>query len=238
MKTVILDVETRSALDLRKVGAARYARHPSTDVWCVGWALDDQRVQLWLPGDPVPEAIATADVIVAHNAGFDRAILAHVLSRYGWPSIPIKRFRCTQAMGLAVALPAKLKKLAAVLKLKHQKADDKIAHQMAKPRRPRGNEDPNGTYWFDDPEHLQALYDYCKQDVECERELYQRLPPLSAVEQQVWQLDQRINDHGFYTDGALIEKAITIATAAIVQCKPSCSRSPAVRSKPRTRSKN
>jgi DNA polymerase len=220
-RIIILDVETRSALDLRRVGAARYAAHPSTDTWVVAWAVDDQKVQLWLPSNSVPQAIleAIADpdcVFVAHNAGFERAILEHILTpRYGWPAIPIKRWRCTMVMCLAMALPAKLKKVAPILGLKHQKADDDIMHRMAKPRQPRVGEDPAaGPYWFDDPEHLQQLYDYCEQDVECERELYRRLPPLIPAEQELWQLSEVINDRGFYTDGVLIEKAIAISTAA------------------------
>jgi DNA polymerase bacteriophage-type len=54
----------------------------------------------------------------------------------------------------------------------------------------------------------------CKQDVECERDLYRLLPPLLDDEQRLWQLDQAINDRGFYCDGVLIEKAIAISTAA------------------------
>ena len=93
MKTVVVDAETRSLLDLRKVGAARYARHPSTDIWCVSYAIDDQPAQIWLPGESVPPAIveAAADpsvVFVAHNAGFERAIWEHILApRYGWPEM-------------------------------------------------------------------------------------------------------------------------------------------------------
>ena len=221
MKPIVLDGETHSPLDLRKTGAWRYAAHPSTDVWCLGYAIDDQPVQIWLPGEPVPPAIieAAADpnyVFVAHNAGFERAIFKHILTRphYGWPEIPIEKWRCTMAMCLALALPPKLKKVAAVLGLKHAKADDKVMRAMAMPRRPRGSEDPNGVYWFDDSERLQALYDYCKQDVECERELFRILPPLIDAEQSLWCLDQVINDRGFYTDGGLIEKALAISAAA------------------------
>src|SRR5262249_6052366 len=47
-----------------------------------------------------------------------------------------------------------------------------------------------------------------------ERALYKWLPPLSPAEQALWQLDQVINDRGFYCDGTLIAKAIAIATAA------------------------
>jgi DNA polymerase len=218
---VILDVETRSTLDLRKVGAAHYAAHPSTDVWCVAWAVDDQKVQRWLPSNSVPQAILEAAVdsqcmFVAHNAGFERAILKHVLvPRYGWPEIPTEHWRCTMAASLALALPASLAQVAAALSLPEQKASKTIVAQMAKPRQPRGDEDPAaGPYWFDDAEHREALYSYCEQDVETERALYRWLPPLSPTEQELWGLDQIINDRGFYTDGALIEKAIAISAAA------------------------
>jgi DNA polymerase len=116
---------------------------------------------------------------------------------------------------LALALPGKLAKVAKALALPQQKADDKIAPLMAKPRRPRGDEDPAaGPYWFDDAEHLEQLYDYCRQDVECERGLYRWLLPLSETEQALWSIDQCINDRGFYTDGLLIERAIVNVTAA------------------------
>jgi DNA polymerase len=180
---VIIDVETRSLADLRKVGAPRYAADPSTDVWCVAYAIDDQPVQLWLPGEPAPAAsIEAAAEVGAHNAGFERAILRHILTpRYGWPPIPLERWRCTQTACLALALPAALGKVAAVLGLSHQKADDRIMHQMARPRRPRGDEDPAaGPYWYDDSEHLQVLHDYCKQDVETERALFNWLAAVSS----------------------------------------------------------
>ncbi|PWT84875.1 MAG: hypothetical protein C5B56_14880 [Proteobacteria bacterium] len=213
---IVLDCETRSTLDLKKVGTACYAAHPSTDVWCVAWALNDGSVQLWIPGDPVPAEIADADEVIAHNAGFERAIFRHKLTKppHNWPDIPLERWRCTMAAGLALALPARLAQIAKALSLPEQKANKTIVSLMMKPRRPRGDEDPKGVYWFDDAEHREALYAYCKQDVETERALYRWLPPLSAAEQALWQLDQMINDRGFYTDGVLIKKAIAIATAA------------------------
>jgi DNA polymerase len=169
----------------------------------------------------MPAALLTAmydpkTVFVAHNAAFERAIFKHILGpRYGWPEIELERWRCTMAMALALALPAKLKKVVEVLNLTHRKADDGIMHQMAAPRWPRQGEDPTaGPYWFDDPERLEALCSYCKQDVEAERELYHWLPPLNPAEQQLWQLDQIINDRGFYADGVTITKSLALNTAA------------------------
>jgi DNA polymerase len=179
---VILDFETRSQLDLRKVGAWRYAEHPSTDVLCAAYAIGDGPVELWVPGEPVPPAIiaAAADPVcrfVAHNAAFERIHLEHVLApRHGWPLVPFERWRCSMIGCLMRALPASLKRGAQVLGLKHQKADDKIMHLTCKPRLPRAGEDPaQGPYWFDDAERLGQLYEYCRQDVEVERELWRWL---------------------------------------------------------------
>jgi len=93
VKTVIIDVETRSCLDLRRVGAAKYARHPTTGIWCAGYARGDEPVRIWLPDEAVPPAIieAAADpdcVFVSHNANFETAIWEHILApRYGWPNV-------------------------------------------------------------------------------------------------------------------------------------------------------
>jgi hypothetical protein len=55
------DVETRSAAKLGKgkdaMGARAYAEHPSTEVLCVGFARGDDQVGVWLPSDPIPEAV-------------------------------------------------------------------------------------------------------------------------------------------------------------------------------------
>jgi DNA polymerase len=217
---VPIDFETRSILDLPKVGAAKLAEHPSIDFWCACFTRDGQSVGRWIPGDPVPAEIiaACADpdcLFIAHNAYFERTLWPLLTSRYGWPICPpVTRWRCTQAAALALALPPKLGQLAKALRLQHQKAPDGIMHLMAKPRRPRGDEDPNQIYWHDDAEHREALYAYCAADVLCEWELYARLKPLIPAEQALWCLDQVINDRGFYVDGKLIETAIALAKVA------------------------
>src|SRR6516162_9543120 len=108
------DYETRSRLVLRIVGAHRYAADPSTEVQCCAYAVDDGPVQLWRPGDPVPaefiEAAQNANwIVAAHNDAFETAVEKEIMfCRYGWPTIPVERHRCTQAMSLTLGLPAKL----------------------------------------------------------------------------------------------------------------------------------
>jgi DNA polymerase bacteriophage-type len=222
MPVLFHDFETRSTLDLGEVGAWKYACSPSTDVWCCAYAVDDGPIQLWLPGDPVPpELIEAANnpewTTSAFGDHFERLITRHLMAaRYGWPLIPLERRRCTQAAALALALPAKLKDVANALHLEQQKDESghRIMMQMAKPRRPRQDEDPNGVYWFDDPERREQLHAYCKQDVATERALHHKIEGLSLEEQALWALDAVINDRGIHIDSKLLDAAINIAEAA------------------------
>jgi DNA polymerase len=216
------DYETRSQAILKTVGTHKYATHSSTTVLCCAFAIDDEPGRLWVPGDPVPaEFIEAATnpswIVCAHGAHFEDAIERHVLHpRFNWPTFPIAKQHCTMAAALAAGLPARLGTVADALDLTNRKdrGGERLMHQLSKPRRARKGEDADQVHWFDDDDRLQRLYEYCRQDVEVERELYGRLPPLSASEQALWELSSRINLRGFCVDGAFAEAARTIAKAA------------------------
>jgi hypothetical protein len=66
------DYETRSLLDLPKVGLWKYATDIRTEVKCCAYAVDDEPVNLWLPRDPVPPEFIEAArnpnwLVCAHN---------------------------------------------------------------------------------------------------------------------------------------------------------------------------
>jgi DNA polymerase len=216
------DYESRSCKVLRIAGTFKYATDPTTEVLCCAYAVDDEPVQLWTPGDPVPaEFVEAANnpnwIVCAHGAHFEDAIERYVLHpRIGWPTFPVEKQVCTQAMALAVGLPARLGLAAIALELGNRKdaAGERLMLQTSKPRRPHKDEDPTKVYWFEDAGRLQRLNEYCRQDVEVERELFTRLPPLSASEQARWELSSRINTRGFHVDRALAQAARKIAEAA------------------------
>ena len=194
---LLRDYETHGVLALNKVGVHRYAADSRTTVLCCAYAVDNEPVKLWTPGDAIPPEFYEAAknpnwLVVAHNAHFEMAIEQHILGpRFGWPLIPLEQQRCTMAMALALSLPAKLDAVARALELRHQK--DAVGHRlmlmMAKPRKPHKDEDPKQLYWFEDQDRLGRLYEYCQADVKSERELFARLPPLSPSEQALWILD-------------------------------------------------
>jgi hypothetical protein len=79
------DYETRGQLLLKRVGTHRYAADPGTEVLCCAFAIDNEPVQLWIPGDPVPPAFieAAADpscIVCAHNDAFETAIEHHIMA--------------------------------------------------------------------------------------------------------------------------------------------------------------
>lgn len=204
-----IDFETRSTVDLRTAGIDNYARHPDTDIWCCGFAWNDDEPQTLMPPMgrcPWP----LADVVVyAHNATFELAIWNHIMvPRYGWPPLPLEQVRCTMAMAYAMGLPGSLEKAAAAMGIPEQKdaPGGRLMMQMA---RPRAVEDGQ-VVWWNTPEKIAALLDYCKQDVRIERALASRLIPLSESEQRLWVLDQRINTRGVPIDRPTIHAAVAV----------------------------
>jgi DNA polymerase len=215
------DIETRSTVNLKKVGLYNYVTHPTTEVLCVGYCVDDEPVRIWHPGDPVPHAYRDAArngwTMVAHNAPFEMTVERHILGpRHGFPLIPIECNVCTMAIANALALPPKLEKLAKALELTHQKdaVGNRLMLQMIKPRKARKHEDTTRQHWFDDSERMARLDRYCIDDVESTREVAQLLPWLTDDEYAIWLLDQKINLRGVQIDRKLALAAREIINAA------------------------
>lgn len=207
------DFETRSEVDLKEVGLDVYARHPSTDVWCFGWAREDESPHIWFPTkhyDDLWEGGLEGITIVAHNAPFELAIWNHIcVPRYGWPPLRPERTRCTMAMAYAMALPGSLENASAALGLTQQKdmAGHRLMMQMSRPRAI----EPDGTVvWWDDFDKQMQLAEYCKQDVRTEQALCKRLLQLSESEQKIWELDYKINQRGVYIDRTAVTTAMWV----------------------------
>lgn len=220
MTAAHVDFETRSACDLKKCGLHVYAADPTTDVHCLAYAFGDEPVELWAPGTPYPnrllDHIRQGGTLIAHNAAFERAIWHYVMApNYGWPEPEVSQWRCTMATAYAMALPGALENMAAALNTGFQKdmAGHRLMMAMAKPRRPRKGEPKDALLWREDAEDLKRLYAYCRADVEAERAGDERLVRLRDQEQDLWVLDQKINDRGVPVDAAFAKKALAIVDA-------------------------
>lgn len=219
MASVHGDFETKSVVDLKKAGVYRYAQHPDTDVWMLSWRLDDGPVNRWHPDidEPPLELIAHVEEggeFIAQNAGFERVIWNTVLRRkFPWlPELKIEQQDCTMARALALALPAGLDNLAIALKLRFQK-DKEGYNLMLRMCRPRSM-DGDTPIWWDDPEKIERLGQYCDVDVLTECDADAALPRLIPFEKRLWQLDQTINDRGVLLDVHSIERALEVVGEA------------------------
>jgi DNA polymerase len=224
----VLDFETRSRADLKKVGAWEYARHESTRVLCVGYRFGTRaelakpgRAKVWsaFKGEPVPmellDCLREKSVkLVAHNAFFEQVITRFVFPRAingmdatALFSLPHSRWICTASMARALALPGRLAEGCAALNLPVQK--DMEGHRlMLKLSKPRKATKHNAAEWHDEPKDHARLAEYCRTDVEAEVALFLKIPGLSDNERKVWLLDQKINARGFLVDRPAVQKVL------------------------------
>jgi DNA polymerase len=221
-----LDFESRSTVDLAKTkcGSNAYARHPSTQVLCAAYAVDDGLVDVWHRGHPLIgmpptvapeefiEAVIDGHEVEAHNANFERAIVRHTWPRgHGkWAEEMARlledpaRWVCSAAKAASFALPRSLDGAAAALRLDVRKDPNgkALIHLLCKPQKEGG--------WFEDPRKLQELWHYCGQDVVTERAISNALRPLHPLEQELWQADCRMNERGFTLDTGFAERALAL----------------------------
>src|SRR6516164_5311735 len=229
MRYCVYDDETKSALDLPQFGAHNYARDLSTDLWFVSFCIVTDGVPgpilTWQPGDPPPAEIVDLQtdpegLIAAFPDAFERQIHEQILSpRYGWPSFPIEQRRCLQASALSFGLPASLDKVAEALKLPVRKTKQGKAamKKLAKPRKPRPDEDPTKIYWHDDPKLLATLKIYNQDDTSITVKIAGILDFIPPHEQEIWTLDAAVNSRGLCFDVPLIDAAINIIEEASVE---------------------
>ena len=210
--TVSLDFETASELDLTAVGAYRYAEDPSTFVRCVAFhdPLSDSIVSFepeatTAPGFGLLLTLAKQrDVLFrAWNAAFERVIWNRLCTRrYGWPEIPLERWRCTMVEAAALALPRSLEAAARAVGSSVTKDMEgrRLMLRMASPLRNK----TTGVTAFDmDLTRRTRLRQYCETDVRTEMAIKEHVPDLPAQELALYFADQRINDRGVAVDHVL-----------------------------------
>jgi DNA polymerase len=208
-----VDVETKSAVDLKRAGSYVYFADSTTDLLCLCWAIDDEAVKTWLPGEPCPDEIADhildGGLLMAWNAAFERTCFSRILGpRHHWPVPATWQWRCAMVMSYAMALPGSLDQAAPAIGLDVRK--DSAGHRlMLQVSRPRSKAPL--TWWTDtDKEKLTRLVEYCVQDVVVEREVAKRLRDLKASELELFHLDALINDRGVFVDIELCQAAKSI----------------------------
>lgn len=226
MSGLEIDFETRSDVDIKQHGAYLYFQSPHARVLMASYKIDGGPKKRWRYGQPCPadtrKHIEAGGIISAHNAAFERLAMQIVLApRCGWPMPNSKQFRCTAATAAGMSLPRDLAGVGAALGLPIQKSKDGMAliRFFSIPRKAKKGEDPNGVYFNepeDFPEKFEEFHAYCDTDVETEAGADERMVPLSDYEQDLYWIDQLINDRGIRIDVKSARAALYIADKAKV----------------------
>ena len=221
MKTLTIDLETRSDVDITASGVYRYVESPQFSILLMSVSVDGGDVVTYdlARGDCIPDSILRAfvdpDVVKrAFNVNFERVCLSVSLRR-NHPNLltgsylsPVS-WQCDMIHARYLGLPSSLDALGKALSIKQAKLDSgkALIKYFCVP-------DKHGSFHApeDDPQKWEAFKAYNKRDVEAEMEI-QRLLAAVPVPEIIWQefyLDQTINDRGILVDTTHAENAIRL----------------------------
>ena len=226
MKTLAIDLETYSPVDIGRSGVYRYSEDPGFRILLFGYTVDDGDVNVidLASGEEIPseiiEAIRNENVIKwAHNASFERICLSRYLRLPPHEYLPPKSWRCSMVWSAYLGLPLSLKDIGRVLRLENQKIDEgrKLIRLFCSPTVPSAK---NGYFprnlpgFF--PDEWNKFIEYNRSDVEVEIAITRKLSPF-PVPDFIWDeyhLSERINDRGVLVDTAFAREAIKLDDAA------------------------
>ena len=209
-----IDFETRSHANLPDVGLDIYANDPTTEVLCMAYGINPQDVDICNPKDkflynPVIAHVEQGGKIQAWNAMFEYAIWNCVcVPKYGWPPLKLEQVIDSMAIAAANNIPQSLDEAGTFMDSEHKKdaVGKRLIMKLSKPT-------SKGVF-NEDPELMKELFEYCAQDVRTEMAIGSVLRPLTAVEQQVWELTQRINLRGVPVDPQELHNAVLAVVRA------------------------
>lgn len=212
-----IDFETRSRVNLLTAGGSRYARDPSTQVLMMSWAFYDDPVQLWLPGvndfpGDVEHYLFNGGDVAAFNAGFEWDIWEGVMLRdFDVPAVEPEQWYCVAAQARASNLPGNLQDCARILGGPHQKDHRGAAliRLFCIPDKVTGE--------FNDAEsHPVEWAEFCQygiDDTYAERDVHQKMRPLTQAEREDYLVCEIINRRGMRIDRAMAQAAVQYAEA-------------------------
>ena len=222
LKTLSLDLETFSDVDLSKCGVYKYASSPAFEILLFGYSVDGGAVQMvdLACGGKIPADILSAleDESVmkwAYNAQFERICLSRFLGFPVGSYLDPSSWRCSMVWAATLGLPMSLENVGAVLGLEKQKLTegrDLIRYFCVpcKPTKANGGRERN--LLGHDMEKWQRFKAYNLRDVEAEMQIQQRLARF-PVPDFVWEeycQDQEINDRGIGVDMDMVRQAIAM----------------------------
>ena len=220
MKSICLDLETYSSIDITKSGVYRYCESPDFEILLFACSVDGKPVQVYdlACGEKVSDEILKAltnEKVLKHsfNASFERICLSRYLGLPTGTYLSPEGWHCDMVWAATLGLPQSLEGVGAVLGLKKQKLTEgkDLIRYFCKPCAPTQS---NGSRTRNLPHHAPDKWELFKsynlRDVETEMEIQHRLSRY-PVPDFIWEeyiIDQQINDRGVLVDMELVRQAI------------------------------
>lgn len=230
---IVIDIETRSDVDIADCGSYRYALSPNFQILLLGYKIDNSPAQVvdLTAGEPIPETILHAFEsryiqnarvrLVAHNAQFE-----HWCLKQSHLDQPIELWSDTMIKALYCGYPPSLAALGKALGLKEEDRKMSVGTALityfCKPMT-ESNQKKFGRMFHasaDDPEKWELFKTYCKQDVETEALVDDELTACMAnedlppLERLLWRADVEMNARGVNIDRDLLGGALSIIDAS------------------------
>ena len=216
-----IDIETFSSVDIKN-GAYAYSEAPDFEILLIAYKFSDEDKvkQIDLTYDPEElenlrfwDALTDPEVVkTAYNANFERTCLA----RHTGEAMPPEQWRCTMVLAVQLGLPRSLAAVGPALGLTEEEQKKKTGAALiqyfckpCKPTRTNGQRTKNTRLHA--PEKWELFKEYNIQDVVTEQTILKRLRDFrpDQSEQDLWTLDQEINDRGVLLDipmaGSIVE---------------------------------
>lgn len=227
MKSISIDLETFSDVDIGKCGVYKYCESDNFEILLFAYSVDNSDVTVIdiAQGEKIPDDVllALADTSVtkwAFNSQFERVALSAYLHKH-YPDMLKDRFlsprnwKCSMTWCAYMGLPMSLAGAGAVLGLEQQKLTEgkeliRYFCVPCKPTKTNGGRERNRP--VHDAEKWNAFKKYNKRDVEVEMAIQKKLvnfPVPDFVWEEFW-LDQEINDRGIEVDMTLAGNAIEL----------------------------
>ena len=215
-RTLAIDIETYSDVDLISCGVYKYSSSPHFEILLIAYSVDDEEtvcIDVANGEEPPKEFIEMLfdDTVTktAFNANFERTCF----SNYYQHSFRPEAWRCTAVQAAMLALPLSLEGVGAVLGLDKQKmteGKELIKYFCSPCKATKSNGGRTRNLPKDAPEKWRQFKTYCIRDVDVEKQIRQRLAkfPIPKSEQEIYCLDQRINDRGIMVDRNLVNHAV------------------------------
>ena len=238
MKTISIDIETYSDVNLAKCGVYKYAESPDFEILLFGYAVDGREVKVvdLAQGETLPEEILEAltdDSIIksAFNANFERVCLSRYLTDLGRSLDPFHDhhplsqdcamflnpagWKCSMVWSAYMGLPLSLEGVGAVLNLDNQKMKegrDLIRYFCVPCKETKTNGGRTRNLPQHAPDKWNLFKSYNKRDVEVEMAIQERLQkyPVSDTVWEEYHQDQEINDRGIAIDLELARQAVAM----------------------------